>query len=59
MEKKGKEENTKKVKKTKGDKKIPYTTRFTKLLKATQKEYGKKAGKGIAFAIAKKKKWKT
>ena len=38
---------------------MPYTTRFTKLLKATQKEYGKKAGKGIAFAIAKKKKWKT
>jgi len=38
---------------------MPKTIKFKKLLKATQKFYGKKRGTSVAFAIAKKKGWKT
>jgi hypothetical protein len=38
---------------------MPKTKKFRKLLKATQFSYGKKKGKGIAFAIAKKRHWRT
>lgn len=38
---------------------MPYTKKFKKLLKSTQKQYGKKNGKQVAFAIAKKRGWRT
>lgn len=38
---------------------MPYTSKFRKLLKATRESYGAKKGTPIAFAIAKKRNWKT
>lgn len=37
---------------------MPKTKKFRKLLRATQKEYGKKKGTRIAYAIATKKGWR-
>jgi hypothetical protein len=37
---------------------MPYTKKFTKLLASTQKEYGKKEGTRVAFAVATKKGWR-
>lgn len=37
---------------------MPYSKKFKKLLKAAQKEYGKKAGLRIAHAIAQKRGWR-
>jgi hypothetical protein len=37
---------------------MPKTKKFKKLLKQTQKHYGKNNGKQIAFAIAKKRNWR-
>lgn len=38
---------------------MPYTKKFSKLLRATAKEYGKKKGKDVAFATANKRNWRT
>lgn len=38
---------------------MPLTRKFKKLLKATRKFYGAKAGTRIAYAIGKKKHWRT
>ena len=38
---------------------MPKSIKFKKLLKATKKQYGKKKGIRIAYAIAKKRKWKV
>jgi hypothetical protein len=38
---------------------MPYTIKFKKLMKSTKKTYGPKKGKSIAFAIARKKGWRT
>jgi hypothetical protein len=37
---------------------MPKTKKFSKLLRVTQKEYGKKKGTSVAFAIATKKGWR-
>jgi hypothetical protein len=41
-----------------GEIKIPKTKKFRRLLRATQKFYGKKKGKQIAYAYARKHKWR-
>jgi len=38
---------------------MPKTEKFKKLLVATKKQYGEKRGTSIAYAIAKKKKWRV
>lgn len=38
---------------------MPKTKKFLKLLRATRKEYGKKRGTNIAYAIANKRNWRT
>jgi hypothetical protein len=38
---------------------MPQTMKFKKLLKATRKEYGIKKGTQVAYATAKKNKWRT
>jgi len=38
---------------------MPYTKKFKALLRSTTKEYGKKRGTSIAYAIAAKKGWKS
>jgi hypothetical protein len=38
---------------------MPHTKKFSKLLRATRKEYGKKKGTQVAYATAKKRKWRT
>jgi hypothetical protein len=37
---------------------MPYSKKFKKLLKSTQKQYGKKDGLRIAHAIAQKRNWR-
>ena len=37
---------------------MPKTLKFKRLLRATIKEYGKKKGTSIAYAIATKKGWR-
>lgn len=37
---------------------MPKTLKFRKLLRATEKEYGPKKGKHIAYAIANKRGWR-
>lgn len=37
---------------------MPYTEKFKKLLRATQKFYGKKHGTSVAFAVATKHHWR-
>lgn len=37
---------------------MPYTKKFEKMLKAMQKEYGKKKGLSIAHATAEKRGWR-
>lgn len=37
---------------------MPYSIKFKKLMKATKKYYGEKKGKQVAFATAKKNKWR-
>ena len=37
---------------------MPKTKKFKELLKATKKEYGKKKGTSIAYAIATKRHWR-
>ena len=38
---------------------MPKTKKFKKLLRATRKEYGKKKGTSVAYAIAHKRGWRT
>jgi hypothetical protein len=38
--------------------KIPHTKKFAKLLRATQKYYGKLKGKHVAYALATKMNWR-
>lgn len=38
---------------------MPKSKKFKKLLRATQKEYGKKKGKQVAYATARKRGWRT
>jgi len=38
---------------------MPKTKKFKELLKATQKEYGKKKGEQVAYATAKKRGWRV
>ena len=38
---------------------MPKTKKFLKLLRATRKQYGKKKGTQVAYATARKKKWRT
>lgn len=38
---------------------MPKTKKFRKLLKATKKQYGKEKGIQVAYATARKRKWKT
>jgi len=37
---------------------MPKSKKFKKLLKATVKEYGKKKGTSVAYAVATKRKWR-
>lgn len=37
---------------------MPKTKKFKKLLRATQKHYGKKKGTSVAYALAHKMKWR-
>jgi hypothetical protein len=38
---------------------MPKTKKFKKLMRATTKTYGKKKGRQVAYATAKKKGWRT
>jgi hypothetical protein len=38
---------------------MPKTKKFTKLLRATKKEYGIKKGTSVAYATARKRGWRT
>lgn len=38
---------------------MPKTKKFKKLLRAIIKQYGKKKGTRVAYAIAKKRNWRT
>ena len=37
---------------------MPYSKKFNKLKRVTIKEYGKKKGTSIAFALARKRHWR-
>jgi len=37
---------------------MPHTKKFNKLLKAMKEEYGEEKGKRIAYATARKNKWR-
>ena len=38
---------------------MPYTKKFSKLLRATRKSYGKTKGTSVAYAIANKYGWRS